>query len=491
MMGRHDSKGPGLMAKVGRIRGWWTWRAESPCATGLKLKGDLGGLSLPRQVMALAIWPLLEQLLSYLVGTVDMALAGHLDPASEKVAATGALGVTAYFGWLMGMIHMTVGVGATALISRAIGGRHRGLANAALGQSLLLAGFSGVVVGAAVYALARVIGQDSGLQGRGLELCIQYLRTVSLAGPFSAVLLVGGAAMRGAGDTRTPFIIMLVVNAVNMVASMLMVYGPGPIGGHGVWGIAAGTFIAWTVGCALTLLVLVNQWGGVIRLHLHRLRPHAHTLRRIVRVGGPNLLESVLGMWLGNYLVLRIVGRMGGEAMIGAHMIAIRVESISFLSGFALSIAASTLTGQYLGANNPQRAKQAVLLCWAAAAVLMGSFGLVFMAAPQWLAAIMTDSPELLGHCLPLIRICGPIQVFFAAYLIFSGALRGAGDTRTTMWMTSLSTFLVRVPAAYGLGVVMGLGLPGIWLGLCGELVFRGVIFAGRFWHGGWSRVRV
>ena len=162
-------------------------------------------------------------------------------------------------------------------------------------------------------ASARVIGQAAGLNDQSLGLSQIYLMTVSMAAPFSAVLMVGNAGLRGAGDTRTPFVVMVAVNAVNITTSFLFVYGPEPIGGHGVAGIAAGTVVAWVVGSVMMLTVLLKGWGG-IRLHLHRLRPHVHTLRRIIRVGAPTLLESVAGMWIANFLVLMIVGRLATQA---------------------------------------------------------------------------------------------------------------------------------------------------------------------------------
>lgn len=455
-----------------------------------KLHGRLAGLSLPRQVMVLAVWPLLEQFLAYLVGTVDLSLAGHLDPASLQVVATDALGVTSYVTWLMAMIHMAVGAGATALIARAVGGRHRGLAHAALGQSLILALAGGLVVGAVVFAAAPAIGLLAGLTGHGLDLSVLYLRVVTLAVPFSALLVVGGACLRGAGDTRTPFVVMVVVNLVNVGASCVLVYAPAPIGGHGVAGIAAGTVAAWLVGAVMILVVLIRGWGG-IRLHLHRLWPHAHTLRRVIRVGAPNLLESVLGMWVANFLVLMIVGRLAARGVIGAHMIAIRIESLSFLSGYALSIAAATLTGQYLGLGSATQARRAVGLCWLVACGIMGTLGIAFLTVPHWFARLITDAPLLLDQCITPIRICGPIQIFFATQMVLGGAMRGAGDTRTTMWITTLSTYVVRLPAVYLLGITWGLGLNGVWLALCGELVLRGGIFAIRFWQGTWARVEV
>jgi Na+-driven multidrug efflux pump len=198
-----------------------------------------------------------------------------------------------------------------------------------------------------------------------------------------------------------------------------------------------------------------------------------------------------LGMWLANFLVMTIVGGLEGAGVIGAHMIAIRIESLSFLSGHALGTAAATLTGQYLALGDARRARQAATLCWAAGAVIMGVLGVAFITVPGFFVWLITDSPSLTAMSTTPIRICGPIQVFFATQLVLAGAMRGAGDTRVSMWMTTLSSYLVRVPAVYLLGVVWGMGLNGVWLALCGELVLRGLLFGGRFVQGGWTRARV
>lgn len=459
-------------------------------AAARELGGRLAGLSLPMQVMVLSVWPMLENLLNFLVGTVDLALAARLRPEALAEQATDALGVAGYVGWLMGMLHAAVGIGAAALVARAVGGQHKRLANAALGQAMLLAVAAGLTIGMTIFAGARIIGMVAGLEGRALELCIVYLRIVSTIAPLSAVLFVGMACLRGAGDTRTPFWVMVAVNITNIIASVSFVYAPAPIGGHGVAGIAMGTAVAWTLGACIVCYVLISGTAP-IRLRLIRLRPQRQTARRIIRVGLPTLAESS-GMWLGNFAVLMIVGRIqAGGGLVGAHMIAIRLESVSFLPGMALGIAGATLAGQYLGAGRPDRARQAVLLCWALGAGLMSLVGIAFLVIPQWLTSIISDTPLHLEMVPPLLRIAGVIQIFFATYMVLSQALRGAGDTMATMIMSYASTFLVRLPAAYILAISMELGLWGLWLGLCGELVVRGTLFAIRFLRGGWMHVRV
>src|SRR5690606_18222603 len=113
-----------------------------------------------------------EQLLAFLVGTTDLAIAGRLEPASVRVAAIDAIAVASYVGWLMGLLQSAAGIGATALVARAIGGRHRRLANAALGQAMLLALASGLVVAVAVVLFADALAAVFGLEGQARELCV-------------------------------------------------------------------------------------------------------------------------------------------------------------------------------------------------------------------------------------------------------------------------------------------------------------------------------
>src|SRR5690606_130606 len=111
----------------------------------------------------------------------------------------------AFVAWLMRLLQMAVTVGSTALVARAIGGRHKRLANAVVGQSVVMALIVGLISGVLVFALARPICFFTNLTGDSLELAIVYLRIIALAAVGSSVLAVATAVMKGAGDTRTPF----------------------------------------------------------------------------------------------------------------------------------------------------------------------------------------------------------------------------------------------------------------------------------------------
>lgn len=481
--------------------------------------GQLAGLSMGRAIWVLC-WPILiESFLNSLVGLTDTVLSAQLG-----VPETDAVGSAAYILWFTGLIVMAIGVGTTAMISRSVGRGRLAVANAAAGQSLLLAAGIGSVVAVLVALAGPGLGGALTKSERGAEAFSTYLQIVAAGTPFMAVLAAGIAALRGAGDSMRPLWAMVVVNLVNVVASWLLcgedlarvareggvvvtkvvLDNPSPI--HwGIGGIAAGTVLANAIGCAIVVGMLGRGVGGV-RLLRRRLRPHWHTLSRLARVGLPNFFET-FGMWVGNFMVFAFVVNLSdADGMTGAHMLAIRIESFSFLPGFAMSLAAATLAGQYLGAGSPRMARVAVLRCAFAGALLMGLLGLAFLFIPRQLVALLSSQPEHLETVPALLRIAGYVQVPFAFAIITRGALRGVGDTKAVFAITWGTTYLLRLPLAYLLsGVDFTLpngtvihnptgrdpSLAGLWLGLCSEVVLRCLIFTGRFLQGGWAKTRV
>lgn len=462
------------------------------------LSGRLAGLGLGQQIFLLAIWPFFQQLLSWLVSFVDTAVAGHLTRE-----ATSAIAVGGYINWFMGLMVMGIGSGGAALIARAVGGGHKRLASAGVGQSLLLGAIVGVVVGVFVFAVAHPIGAVAGLSGESLALCKQYLWITAMGVPLAAVLFVSAACMTAAGDTRNPFYVMVVVNIINLILTLVLAMDHLPIirgqleipgFGLGVMGIALGTVAGWFCGAGLMVWLLMRP-SGAIRLHLHRLRPHRHTINRIWRVAYPNLLDRG-GHWAGNWVIIMLVGVIGkrsevGDAVQGAHIIAIRIEAISFLPALAFAAAAGTLTGQYLGANDPVMARKAARQCWFIGAGIMTLVGLVFITVPEALVRILTDIPVFLETSPDLVRICGFVQFFFGSALVLQGAMRGAGDTRMPAILSNSLTWGLRLPAAFILGYVLDMGLVGIWLALCGELFVRGCVFIARYKQDGWLKAKV
>ena len=454
--------------------------------------------SLPAQVATLAFWPFLQQLLAWLVSFIDTAVAGRL-----SVEATNAIAIAAYFGWFLVLMTSAAGSGAAAIIARAVGGGDTVTGNRALGQAILLALGWSVVVGAAVFLGADAIGGLAQLDGESRALAASYLRIISVAAPLTALLFIGNACLTAAGDTRTPFFAMVAFNAANIVLTLWLALKPWtltlggfdlaiPGRGLGVVGIAWGTAGGTALGAVVILGVLLRP--GLLQLKWRRLAPRRALLGRIVRIALPGVGEG-LGHWLGNFAIIVLVGfiavELGARAFQGAHIVAIRIEALSFLPAMALAAAASTLTGQYLGAGDKAGAKRAAIACWLGGAGAMTLLGVAFVAVPGVFVRLVTDQPELLELSPKLVRICGFVQFGFGSAIILSAAMRGAGDTRTPMLLTNALTWGVRLPLCAFFGWYLGFGLVGVWLGLCGELALRGAVFIAFFFKGRWERVEV
>ncbi len=512
-----------------------TTRPMSPA--GLIRSGRLKGLTMWMAIFVVS-WPvLIESLLNALVGIVDTTLAAQISEA-----ATSAIAIASYFQWFIGLIAISLGVGATAMVSRAMGKGRDAVARATAGQCVLLSILFGSLAGILIFFLAPLIGKLTGLDpsGDAFRHAVTYLRYISFGVPAVTLMFSCISCCRGAGDSLRPMLVMLLVNLVNTVVSILLAgvdftrrtvtengeagldvifVNPSPFN-MGVDGIAIGTLIAWIVGAAGMLVVLTRGTHG-LQLRLRWLRPHGHTIRRLIKVGFPNFLETS-GMWMGNFLTVLMVGWMGNELLHGAHIVAIRVEAFSFLPGFAMATAAATLAGQYLGAGDPELARRAVIRCVLIASVIMGMFGLAFVAFPVFVVSLFSSQSLHLSLTPSLLILCGLVQIPFAMAIVIRGALRGAGDTKAVMILTWTSTWGIRLPLAW---LFSGVEVPlhdvvslfgvvpdwqyfipnpaplqthygvhplvGLWLGLCTELGLRFLLFTARFLQGGWQRVKV
>lgn len=451
-------------------------------------------------------WPILiESVLNSTVGLVDTTLASHISKAAADGVAAGA-----YIYWFVGLITTAIGVGATALISRSIGAGHKGVANGALGQAMMLAATLGSLTGIGLIVLAPALATMFKLNAQASHDFVVFLRAIGVATPFSTVMFAGIACARGAGDTLRPLWSMVWVNVVNIILSLTLI----KVFKLGTLGIGIGTLCAHIVGCAIVVRFhLIGRSG--IKLKRQWLSWHPITLRRLVRLGLPNFFE-MFGMYIGNMLVVLMVSSLNSAhvasdtvsedgGLLGAHLIAIRIESFSFLPGFSMGIAAGALAGQYLGAGAPGMARRAIWRCAAIGAGLMGIGGLVFLTLGSKLVAIVSAQPEHVELVPKLLFITGCVQVPFAIAIILRSSLHGAGDVRAVMVMTWISTWGLRLPLAFiisGADVQLAgvtihnpgwfkLGLPGIWYGLCAEIVLRCLIYLTRFLGGQWMKGRV
>ena len=438
--------------------------------------------TLRRQLYALAMPVLVEYILTYCVGLFDVFLSGRISPE-----ATQAVGLAAYVTWLISMLVGLVSIGTNALVSRSWGATDYATAHRVLNRSLALASGLSVVLALAVMAGASAFAHAVGVQGDGIAIAVRYLRFEAVGFLFVGVTLCGAAALRGSGDTRTPMKILGSVNVINMLASVALVYGVGPIPSLGIDGIVLGTMFARLCGALLMLLALSRRRNGM-RLDASEMRLWDETVRRILRIGIPALGDS-LSMWSGQLLFLMIIGRLGSSAALAAHMVGVRVEDVSYLPALAFGAASGTMIGQRLGARDPATARRIAHL-GARQGGLFALFGMVaFYFGAEQIYRTMHESPEVAAMGVPAFRWLALFQVPQAMGLVYVYSLRGAGDTRSPMLITTMGVYGVRLPVAWLGGIVLQGGLLGAWVGMFADVSVRSILVCLRYSSGRWVRL--
>ncbi|MBQ3217760.1 MAG: MATE family efflux transporter [Akkermansia sp.] len=451
-----------------------------------QLGGKLAGKSLPRQIVHIALWPLLEQVMSFICSSTSLFLATHMGTegdVTEQIAS--GIGVTGYVMWLGFLMQGAVGMGATAIVSRMTGARKFGEANYTANQAAMLGLLAGVLSAVLMYLTADfLVTKVLTLSAYAQEVALTYMHVGCWVAIFSGIVFAVNAALRGAGDTRTPFFIMLAVDGLNIVFSLLFV----KVFGMFIEGLALGMIAGMAVAAAILVGILVFRSVQMRRrlagesldaytasqsatyvppLYLSPgdLLPNLRSMYRILSIGLPQALE-IGGIWLIQIYVLRVISGLG-DAYVGAHNIAIRIESMSFLPGFAIGMAGATLVGQYLGTGSVRMALETIRKCVLYSVIFMGLMGVVFYAFPEVFVVIFASNSEgLMRASVPVVQVFLLVEPFYAAMLMIKMCLRGAGDTRRVMYVSygCMGFFRVGCLFLWSLFWPETLSLVGIWL---------------------------
>ena len=436
-----------------------------------------------RDVLRLALPAMGEQLLSMMVGIVDTFLVGHLG-----AAPLAAVGLANQWVMMATTLFGAIAVGSTALIARLVGARQPEDANQVLRQSVLVGALIGLVATILGVTLARPAVALLGAPEDVIDLSTSYLRLVASIFFFSTLMFIGNASLRGAGDTRTPLYVMLVVNVLNIAVAWTAINGPLGLPKLGVVGSALGAATGRTVGGVLVIALLLKGRSN-IQLRLTRLRPDWDLIRRILRVGLPTGMEQML-FRTGHMVFARILAELGTMAY-AANQVAINVLSLSFMPGFGFAVAATTLVGQSLGAEDPEGAEQRGYTAYRLGATLMTAVGLIIVLFPAQLMGAFTNESQVVALGTMPLQVVGLAQPVLAAVMIFPGGLRGAGDTRFPMAINGASIWLVRLPLAYFLALTLGWGLVGAWVAMALDFTLRAGLNFLRFRSGRWKVIEV
>ncbi|MDQ3044760.1 MAG: MATE family efflux transporter [Chloroflexota bacterium] len=409
-----------------------------------------------RRVLGLALPIIGENLLQTIVGAVDTLLVARL--GSYAVAGVGTSLEIVFF--LISVLS-AVAIGATVLISQAIGAGNSVRANQVARQAIVWGLVLALPVSLGGYFAAPTIITVFGTEPDVAHAATTYLQITAATSITLLLSFVCGAILRGAGDSRTPLVASLLANVVNVVAAIVLIFGYLGAPALGVAGSAWAAALARAAGAGLLLTLLVRGRRAVSLGGQHGWMPRASIARQLMRLGIPSAVEQIL--MAGGFTTMVAVVAALGTASLAAQQIGFTALSIAFMPGFGFAIAATALVGQSIGAHRIADARAAARIAtyWSIGWMTVG--GLLYFVFAGTVMRVFTNDQEVITLGVRAIRALSIGLPFWALWWVSGGALRGSGDTRTPMFMSATAVWLA-VALAWVLVTWFDGGVGTVWL---------------------------
>lgn len=444
---------------------------------------DLTAVPIQRAVLLLAIPMVLEMSMESLFAVVDIFFVSKL--GSDAVATVG---LTESMLSLVYTLAMGLSAGATAIVARKTGEKDVEGAATAAGQVILLALAGASVLGVLGVALSShllgAMGASPGVVATG-----SAYTAIMLGGSVTIFLLfVVNAVFRSAGDAAVAMRALWLANGLNIVLAPCFIFGLGPFPRMGVAGAAVATTVSRGVGVVYQVLMLKRGRRRLV-IEPRHLRPRAKVIIELLRLSSTASLQVLIetASWLG---LVRILSSFGSQALAG-YTIAMRVAIFALLPSWGLANAAATLTGQNLGAGQPERAERSVRTIGRYNVLFLGTVGAVFALAPHLVVSLFTHDAEVATYGAECLRIVALGFVVFAYGMVMLQAFNGAGDTVTPMLVNLGCFWFVKIPIAYTLARMLGLGPRGVFLAITIAYSAQSMVSWVLFRRGRWKAKRV
>jgi len=444
---------------------------------------DYTGIGVRRAIVLLSIPMVLEMAMESVFALVDIFFVSKL---GKHAIAT--VGLTESVLTLVYSLAWGLGMGITAVVARRTGEKDpAGAARAAM-QGVLVTIALGVLIAIPGILYAHEILALMGAEADVLAEGPKYMR-IMLGGNVIILLLFGiNAIYRGAGDAAMAMRSLMLANGVNIVLCPLLIHGVGDWSGFGIMGAAMATTIGRGMGVCYQVFHLFDGRGRISLKGLPMVLDRA-VMANIVKVAAGGVAQFVLPSvsWI---FLSRIVAVFGSGAVAG-YTIAVRIMVFSLLPSWGVANAASTLVGQNLGAEQPDRAAKSAWYCGHINMVYMVCVAILFWLTTPWLVSFFTTEAAVAGYAISALRILCMGYFFYGYGMVFAQAFNGAGDTLTPTWMNAICFLLIQIPLAWFLSQALQWGAYGAFAAVPMSESLLAVLSAYLFHRGKWKTVKV
>lgn len=437
-----------------------------------------GHLYSNRQLIALMVPLICEQIFTSFMGTVDSMMVSNVSEA-----AISAVSLVDSINILVIQAFYALASGGAIVCANYLGQKRRDQAERSANQLLFIV----LAISLAVLAVCQLFRGPllslifGSVEQEVMDSAMVYFFYTSLSFPFIALFDSGSAVYRAQNNSRLPMTITVSTNLMNIVGNAVLIW----VFGLGVAGAAISTLVSRTIAALWVLLSLRRKTGQIVIGNFITLRPDARLIKNILRIGIPSGIEN--GMFQFGKLAIQSTVSTLGTAAIAAQAMTNIMENFNGIAGIGIGIGMMTVVGQCLGAGRPDEAKYYIRkLSFAAEAVVAASCILIFLVSGPVtvLAGLERESASLCLFMVGWITVVKPL-VWTAAFIPGYG-LRAAGDVKFSMLLSCLSMWLCRVTLCIFLIRACGFGPIAVWIGMFADWTVRGFFFVRRFKSGKW-----
>ncbi|WP_018248636.1 MATE family efflux transporter [Orenia marismortui] len=435
-------------------------------------------------------WPaVLRMFLQSVVGIVDVMMIGSLGAAALAAVDMSNRLMFVLIGALTALT-----IGSTALVARYTGAKNQEKANQVIVQSIV----SGIILSTLLAVLGIIFAEDllrlmmilmEEVDNFVLRNGSVYLKIVFASMIFGLPLMIINALLQGIGDMKTPLYIMVVTNIINTVCNYLLIFGIGFFPELGVAGAAIGTALGRVVGALIGFGVLIHGKAGIkIDLSKVKFKLDLKVIKDIFIIGIPASIEQLIRQ--GSQIVYTLLIAGLGTITVAANAIIMNGQMIPIMIGFGFSMAATTLVGQSLGAQKEELAKEYGKQTAYLTMIIMGVISIPMFIWTTPIIKLFSDNLSVVSIAKPAMKISILMQPVFAILMVISGALRGAGDTKWTMYIIAIGNWGVRMLLSLLLGYYLGYGLIGFWIAMVIDIGVRTVLIMWRYSSDKWQEIQ-
>lgn len=437
-----------------------------------------------RQVISIT-WPaFLELVMSTLFGMINMIMVGQLSPA-----AITAVGLTNQPFMLLLAIFAAVNVGTTTMVAWNIGGGKTDAAVSITRHTVVVNTVLGIVMSTVGVLFAKQVVLFMGAQPDTTQDAAVYFQIISAGLLFQSVTMGITAALRGAGETKLPMAYNVGSNLINVLGNYILIYGKFGAPALGVAGAAVSTTVSKLLAFAFAFYIILFSKRTVLSIrNKDRFRMEWNMLRQMFSIGLPSAFEQFV-IQGGLTIFARTVSGLG-TAGFAAHQIGLNICGLTFSPSMAFGVAATTLVGQSLGANDEARAGKYAGIVHHMAIVIACLMGSLFLLFSYPMARLYTQDLTVAAMAGIVLKIMAFAQPGQSTQLTLAGALRGAGDTMYPLYASIFGIWVFRVVVAYFFVNVFHWGLIGAWVALLLDQYTRASVVFFRYRSGKWKHMK-